>query len=199
MAMMIDETKPNVGLRLRTLRERQGLSLRALAQACGLSINAISRIERGDHSPTVSSLHQLATALKVPITAFFEDPREQATVVVRRDRRLRSQADGITMESLGIGLHNQQLEPFLVRVESGAGTTTDLITHAGEEFVYCLEGPIDYRVNNDVYQLEMGDSLLFEAAQPHCFHNASASQVALLMVFQVGEGSQLAGHHHMDR
>ena len=61
----------NVGQRIRTIRERQGLSLRAVAERCGLSLNAISLIERGENSPTVSSLHHLATALNVPITRFF--------------------------------------------------------------------------------------------------------------------------------
>jgi quercetin dioxygenase-like cupin family protein len=54
-------------------------------------------------------------------------------------------------------------------------------------------------VNTEVYQLEAGDSLLFEAAQPHCFHNAAESQVTLIMVFQVAEGSQLAGYQHIDK
>ncbi len=61
-----------VGQRIRELRTGQGLSLRALAALSNLSTNAISLIERGDNSPTVSSLHSLATALAVPITAFFE-------------------------------------------------------------------------------------------------------------------------------
>ncbi len=194
-----DEPKPNVGIRLRMLRERHGLSLRALAQVCGLSINAISRIERGDHSPTVSSLHQLAKALNVPITAFFEDSREQTIVFVRRDKRLQSEAGGIIMESLGVGLRRQQLEPFLVRVNPGVGTTMEPVTHAGEEFVYCLEGTIEYRVNDEVYPLEAGDSLLFEATQPHCFHNGAGSPATLLMMFQATVGSQRASHHHVDR
>ena len=193
---MSEPIETNVGLKLRQLREQQGLSLRALAQQCGLSLNAISRIERGEHSPTVSSLHMLATALKVPITAFFEDAHEQALVFVKHNHRRRSQADGITMESLGIGLRDQQLEPFLISIEAGAGTTTTPVTHLGEEFVYCIEGTITYCVNNETYPLEPGDSLLFEAIQPHCFHNASSSPAILVMVFQVAEGRQLAGHPH---
>lgn len=196
---MTEQAQPNVGLKLRLLRERQGLSLRALAQQCGLSINAISRIERGDSSPTVSSLHQLASALKVPITAFFEEGGEQATVLVRRNRRLRSQSEGVMMESLGIGLSNQQLEPFLVTLEAGAGNVREPVTHAGEEFVYCVEGAVAYRVNNQVYELESGDSLLFEASQPHCFCNTSAQPATLVLVFQTADGRQLTGHYHSDR
>jgi transcriptional regulator with XRE-family HTH domain len=191
------QIEPNVGARLRHLREQRRLSLRDLADQCGLSFNAISRIERGENSPTVSTLHLLATALHIPITDFFEDEYEAATVFIRHDRRLRSAVNGISMESLGIGLRGQQLEPFLMTVESGAGNGDDPIVHGGEEFVHCLQGTIDYRVNNEVYRLETGDSLLFEATQPHCFQNPGDSAARLLIVFQAADGSLRAGQRHM--
>ncbi len=194
---MTAQIEPDVGARLRILREQHGLSLRELAEQCGLSFNAISRIERGENSPTVSTLHQLATALNVSIAAFFEDAHEEATVFIRRDRRLRSDGNGIAMESLGIGLRGQQLEPFLVTVEPGAGNADEPIVHSGEEFVHCLEGTIRYRVSNETYDMEAGDSLLFEATQPHCFENASASAARLLIVFQAPDGKLLAGQHHL--
>jgi transcriptional regulator with XRE-family HTH domain len=196
--MMIERIEPKVGQRLRTLREKQGWSLRELADRCGLSFNAISRIERGENSPTVSTLHSLATAFNVPINAFFEDATEQATVFVRRDRRLSSNADGITMESLGIGLRDQQLEPFLVTVEPGAGNGDGPIVHSGEEFIHCLAGSIIYRVNDEAYQLEAGDSLLFEAAQPHGFYNPGETIARLIMVFQVSEGRYSVGQRHLE-
>ncbi|MCB9452898.1 MAG: helix-turn-helix transcriptional regulator [Anaerolineaceae bacterium] len=194
MALLIE---PNVGKRLRQLRERRRLSLRDLAEKCGLSFNAISRIERGENSPTVSTLHSLATALNVPITDFFEDSHEEATVLIRKDRRLRSDVNGVSMESLGVGLRGQQLEPFLVTVEAGAGNADDPISHGGEEFVHCLEGTISYQVNHEIYHLEAGDSLLFEAAQPHCFQNPGQCAARLLIVFQAVDGKLQAGHHHL--
>ncbi len=194
---MAGQIEPNVGARLRRLRLQHKLSLRELAEQCGLSFNAISRIERGENSPTVSTLHQLATTLNVPIAAFFEDAQEEATVFIQRDRRLRSNANGILMESLGIGLRGQQLEPFLVTVEQGAGNADDPITHGGEEFVYCLEGKINYWVNDELYQLETGDSLLFQAIQPHCFQNSGDCPARLMFVFQAADGKLLAGQHHL--
>jgi len=194
---MSQPEEPNVGQRIRAIREHRGLSLRALAEHSGLSINAISLIERGENSPTVSSLHMLATALRVPITTFFEDESEQATVFVRRGRRLRSQSDGFIMESLGIGLRNQQLEPFLVTVEPGAGNMDEPITHSGEELVCCLEGIIEYRVGRESFQMQVGDSLLFEASQPHAMVNTMSDRAVLILVFQVPEGSSLAGQRHL--
>lgn len=189
---------PDVGQRIRILREQKSLSLRALAERSGLSINAISLIERGENSPTVSSLHLLAMALDVSIIDFFEQGAEQTTVFVRPEHRLYSQANGIVMESLGIGLPNQQLQPFLITVAPGAGKVDQPIRHTGEEFIYCLQGEVEYCVAESVYKLEPGCSLLFQAMLPHCFRNITHNPAVLMMIFQTDKGSQMARHLHLE-
>ncbi|MFO7661016.1 MAG: cupin domain-containing protein [Chloroflexota bacterium] len=189
--MVITEPEVNVGQRIRALREVEGLSLRALAERCGLSINAISQIERGENSPTVSSLHLLATALGVSIADLFKDEQQQNVLYVRPADRLRSEARGVRMESLGIGLANQQIEPFVVIVDPGVDNSDQPINHSGEELVYCVTGEIDYSIADQVYAMRPGDSLIFDATQPHFFHNRSAATTQLLMVFLAG------GHRHL--
>lgn len=195
----MDDTgnEPIVGARIRLIREQQGLSLRALAERCGLSANAISRIERGENSPTVSSLHALSRALYVPITAFFEDEQAQAAVYVKGSQRLRSEAGGIVMESLGSGLQDQQLQPFLMQIEQDGDKPCEFVTHAGQEFVYCLAGAIEYCVGENVYRLEVGDSLLLEASQPHCFRSITAGPVSAIVVFQADDGAGPIHHQHL--
>jgi transcriptional regulator with XRE-family HTH domain len=196
---MSEQLEPRVGMRIRALRNRQGLSLRALSGHCGLSINAISQIERGESSPTLSSLHVLATALGVPLTAFLEDDNEQTVVFLKRHQRQRSNGKGFVMESMGASLPDQQLEPFLVAMEPGAGSAVNPITHLGEEFVYCLDGEIEYRIGDRLYRLEPGDSLLFEATQPHCFCNRTETRGAtVLLVFQSAEDGHLARQRHLN-
>lgn len=195
---MPSRTEPNVGQRIRTLREGQGLSLRALSERAGLSINAISLIERGTNSPTVSSLHLLAMALRVPITTFFEDQHEESAVMTPAGSRLQSQANGIKMESLGIGLRDQQLEPFLITLGPGAGNVEQPVTHDGEEFVHCLEGEISYCVGEGLYRLSAGDSLLFEASQPHAFHNSGAGLARMVIVFSSTQSNLLARQLHLE-
>ena len=195
--MMSKEEIPDVGQRVRTLREQQGLSLRALARRSGLSLNAISLIERGTNSPTVSSLHLLANALNVPITEFFQDGIEHAVIFLRPEERLQTTAKGISLESLGSGLRNQQVEPFWVTVEPGAGNVDQPITHAGEEFVLCLQGEVDYQIGEQVYALQRGYSLLFKARLPHGFSNNGNELAKLLMVFHTAEGGHLARRLHL--
>jgi len=189
--------EPIVGARIRVIREQQGLSLRALAELCGLSANAISRIERGENSPTVSSLHALSKALYVPITAFFEDEQVRTAVHVKRNQRLRSETGGIVMESLGSGLKNQLLLPFLMHIEEDTDKPCEFVAHAGQEFVYCLAGEIEYYVGEDVYRLQVGDSLLLEASQPHCFRSVTTGPVSAIVVFQADDGSGPIHHQHL--
>ena len=67
------ENKGSVGNKLRTVREERGLSQRELAQRAGVSTNAISLIERDENSPSVSTLQNLAGALNVKMSYFFDD------------------------------------------------------------------------------------------------------------------------------
>lgn len=193
---MGDSSTPNVGQNIRTLREQQGYSLRALSERSGLSTNAISLIERGENSPTVSSLHLLAKGLGVSITDFFLNGQEQSVVVVRPAERLRSEGNGVTIENLAIGLTNQQIEPFEVTVAPGSGTWDQAVSHPGEEFVYCLSGELDYQIGTQVVHLAPGDSLLFDATLDHCFRATGTSPTKLIMIFLAGAGAHLARRVH---
>lgn len=194
---MSDSVEPNVGTRIRTFRERQGLSLRAVADRCGLSINAISQIERGENSPTVSTLHRLAKALNLSITDFFNEESAQTIVFVKRNQGLSTHSSRIFMESLGIGLRNQQLEPFRIIVQPESGNHDDPVTHSGEEFIHCLQGEIDYTVGEKTYHLEQGDSLLFEATHQHAYYNPTHMPATILLIFQATHDRQLVRQLHL--
>jgi SAM-dependent methyltransferase/transcriptional regulator with XRE-family HTH domain len=174
----------DVGQQLRRLRSESRLSLRALARDSGLSVNAISRIERGESSPTVSSLQRLAQALGKDITEFFKAAPERSTVVVREHQRARTRGEGLLLESLGTGLPGQRMGPFLMTLMPGACGAEEPISHAGEEFVYCLEGEVDYKVQGEWQRLRAGDSLIFLASQPHLCRNTGLEKARLLLVIQ---------------
>jgi transcriptional regulator with XRE-family HTH domain len=185
-----DQESPDVGSQLRALRQQRGLSLRTLAGLCDLSPNTISLIERGISSPSVSTLHRLATALRVPITAFFERQDDKVEMVLlRAGERARSGSASVLLESLGTGLEAQTLEPFVVTLNPGAGSGRESIVHVGHELVYCLQGEVEYQVGDRLCVLGEGDSLLFEAKLPHRWHNPADEPSVFLLVFQ----SEVAG------
>jgi transcriptional regulator with XRE-family HTH domain len=191
--------EPAVGRRLRDLRQRRGLTQRALAQACELSANAIGLIERGESSPSVSTLHRLAVALEVPIAELFVETHEQTVVLTKKTQRSQAHRDQIQMDNLAEGLSGQCIEPFLVTLQPGAGSGADPVAHLGEEFVFCLEGEMEYRVAGQAYQLEAGDSLMFQANQPHCWCNFGAEPARLILVFHAAEESRKWWQQHLNQ
>jgi len=195
---MTEEAPPAVGRRIRELREQQGLSLRTLAEKSGLSVNAVSLIERGLSSPTVSSLHRLAAALGVRIVSLFGPEEESQVVFVQAEQRGKTSLPGALIESLGTGLAGQRIQPFLVTLESGAGSGGDPITHGGQELVLGLSGRVDYTVNGQVYHIGEGDALLFEASLPHYWCNVTWEPARILLILEAMEGRDILLLKHLE-
>jgi len=194
-------TKPTaeelVGRRLHALRVNQGLSLKALADISKLNINTLSLIENGKISPSVSTLQQLSTALKTPITSFFEvSPVSKQIVFTRCTDRSQNQADNIQMASLGKNFVNNAVQPFEITLDAGSNIGDCPVVHTGNEFVYCLKGCVLYRVNGEDFTLETGDSLLFQAHLPHCWKNPGNEPAKLLLVIiPTDTREELGGRH----
>ena len=173
----------NVGARLRVLRSERGLSIRLLAERSDLSVNTLSLIENGRTSPSVGTLQQIARALQVPISAFFEIEEARQTVVCQKagQRPRAAFAHGIA-EDLGAGLTLHGGQPLLVTLLPGTDSGPAPIVHTGYEFVYCLEGRLNYTIEEHSYTLEEGDSLIFEAHLPHCWGNPGRANTRSLLI-----------------
>jgi transcriptional regulator with XRE-family HTH domain len=181
----------DVGGRLRQLRQERDMSMRALARASGLSTNALSMIERGRTSPSVSTLYKISEALGVPITAFFRlEPPRQEVVFRKANERRRVPFQRGVWEGLGGESFIGGLEPFLLTLEVGASSGRFGMLHSGHEFVLCLDGMLEYEVEETRYMLEPGDSLLFAAQLRHRWRNSGKTPVRVVIAltcFERGE------------
>jgi transcriptional regulator with XRE-family HTH domain len=197
------ETAPSlevsVGCCLRKLRSERKLSIRALAEKSGLAVNTLSLIENAKTSPSCSTLQQIAMALGVPITAFFETDLPQSSVIyIKADQRPHAAFRHGMLEDLGVGLRNRIVEPFIVTLEPNAGSGATSIVHTGHEFVYCLQGRIIYTVEERPYLLEPGDSLLFESHLPHRWQNADAGPSQALLVLCPSDARDRPTERHFE-
>ena len=187
----------DVGQRLRSLREERGVSMRALARRSGLSANALSMIERGLTSPSVSTLHKLAGALEVPITAFFrEEPPRSKIVFCKANERVRVPLQRGIWEGLGGESFTGRMEPFMVTLESGGSSGPYGMIHTGHEFVFCLRGTLEYEIDNQLFHLQAGDSLLFAAQQLHRWRNPGKNVTNAIIVLSGFEESERPSEFH---
>jgi transcriptional regulator with XRE-family HTH domain len=190
---MVVEVGQLVAERVKAARLARNLTTRDLARASDLALNTISLIERGKISPTIATLHKLASALEVPLAYFVQDNEVQDVVYLRQGRRRQTRSGWVLLENLGSGLANQTIEPLLLTLEPGASSGAEPIVHSGHELVFCLDGLIEYQVRDTVYRMEPEDSLLFEAHLPHSWRNPLPSVSRLLLIIESERGGS---HEH---
>ena len=90
----VKETKTLFGKRVRALRKNKGLSQEELAEKTDISSKYLSRVEMGQHFPSIDTLDKLANALKVELKDFFEFAHEG-----RSSRELREILSGLLKEA----------------------------------------------------------------------------------------------------
>ena len=195
-----DETSVNLARQIRILRERRNLSQRSLAEASGLSRNTLSLLERGQTSPTVSTLKRLASALGVNINAFFNQIDDESIVYTKSGKRSNLQLSQGMMADLGVGMHDQLVTPLILEMEPGARSGPAL-SHEGQDFVYCLSGEVLYTVNGKAYVLEPGDSVFFDAHLLHRFQSTATEKSEVLIILSTPQESTqyISGHFSEDQ
>lgn len=154
----------DLGERVRARRMEIGLSLRSLAEQAGLTASFVSQVERGVTSPSIESLRHIATALGVPVFHFLLEPEEEPHAV-RSDKRVRLTMPGsqVSFQLLTPRL-NRKMEAFLTEREPGDTTPLVRFSQQTEEFIYILQGQLEVRLGETVYQLGPGDTLYFDGA-----------------------------------
>ncbi len=163
-----------IGHEVRTFRKKLGITVADLAASTGMSIGMLSKIETGNTSPSLTTLQTLSRALGVPITAFFrrfEEPRSATFVKA---------GEGVSMERRGTRAGHQysllghienntsgvMVEPYLITLTKDSDVFPTF-QHEGMEFLYMLEGEVVYRHGDQLYRMQPGDSLFFDADAPH--------------------------------
>jgi len=181
----------SLGEKVRQVRTERNISQRDLARLAGLSPNSISLIERDETSPSVATLQSLAGALNIRMSYFFEEESPASVLHIKSGVRPKITSDGVQIEGMGKTLPAQEMEPFLITLEPYAGSGGERqVVHSGHEFVYCLQGKIEYVIDGNVYLMEVGDILIFEAALPHLWRNPFEVEAKFILVLQTPNSSR---------
>lgn len=174
-----------IGNNLKALREKTQLSLRDLGEKTGLSASFLSQIEAGQVSPSLASLENIANALNVSITYFFDDQTRPDSVVMRKKERKRiySQGSKAIIQPLANALNKKKIEPFLLTLEVGGESgEKPYSSHHGEEFGIVLQGKVRFALEDKEYVLADGDSLYFNSKRPHKWENIGKKEAIIILV-----------------
>jgi transcriptional regulator with XRE-family HTH domain len=167
-----------IGLKIRRLRQERRMTLQNLAEATGLSKPLLSQVENEQVIPPLATLLRISKALKVGLQTFFqEEDSVEKCVLVRagdnqkadlRSSRSKSRSPYI-YRSLAYGKKHRNLEPFVIEFDVRPWRDDLLVSHEGEEFIFLLEGQLEFHYSGKIMFLETGDSLYYDSREPHGF------------------------------
>ncbi|MCV0426949.1 MAG: XRE family transcriptional regulator [Roseibium sp.] len=180
----MSNVEQHLARRLIELRRAKNWPLEDLAEKTGISRATLSRIERGDTSPTALVLGKLASAFGVSMAELFGAVSESA------ERHVSKNAQPVWLDP-ETGFRRRSLTP----AASGyRGTVIEGMLPAGETISYdappvpdlehhlvLLDGKLRCTLGPDVFNLEAGDALRFRLNAPNSYHASGKAPARYLL------------------
>jgi len=155
--------------RLAALRAERAWSLDTLAEQTGISRATLSRIERGELSPTAAMLGKLCSAYGWTMSRLIADAETKPPSLIRPaaqaawvDPETRYRRRAISPPALGL-----RAEMVEVRLPAGAAVFYEASPVPGlEHHLWMLEGSLHLTVEGNHFRLSPGDCLRYVLTGP---------------------------------
>ncbi|PLX82913.1 MAG: Cro/Cl family transcriptional regulator [Desulfuromonas sp.] len=191
-----DVKELQIGLKVRRLRQKRRMTLQDLADATGLSKPLLSQIENDQVIPPLATLLRISKAFKVGIENFFqEEDSSEKCILVRAGESSKLIQRGLSRggsppyiyHSLAYGKRDRHVEPFLMEFEARTWDDSLLVAHEGQEFLYLLEGEVEFHYQEQILHLKPGDSVFYDSSEPHGYVACSEKPPRGVAVLYSGE------------
>lgn len=178
-----------IGTKIKEIRKSNGLKLGDLAEKTGISIAMLSKIENGRVFPTLPSLFQIVSTLDVDLNEFFSDLKNLKEFPGYILKKSTEHQQLNKEESVGFNYNlilNHKIERSLVEfsiLTLNKNANRNKVSTSGFEFLYLLNGEINFELGNEFLKMQEGDALLFDGNIPHVPHNLTSEDVKLLVIY----------------
>lgn len=162
-----------IGEVIKRLRAQANLTLSDLSAGAGMSSAMLSRIENGMATASLDSLERLCHALGIGMADLFKktDAKEGTAQLIKRAEQMEvvrvGTKYGYTYKLLSYDKGPRKLfEPFFIEMDKKS-QSYPRFAHPGTEFIYVLQGRVEYRFGEHTYLLEPGDAFTFSGDIVH--------------------------------
>ena len=175
-----------IGQRIKALRTEKRITLDQLAKQTGFSKGYLSKVEKSQKAPPVSTLGNIARAFNVTISSLLGEasPRTSFCLVRRGERPLVARdgsAFDYSYEAMAYSYPNKIMEPFILTLPLGPKKKT-FYQHEGEEILFVIQGSMKFIHGNEEYTVNEGDCIYFDSSIPHFGESIGRKAVKCFMV-----------------
>lgn len=183
---MADDLDTRLAARLAHLRAERGWSLDQLAEASGVSRATLSRLERGQTSPTASLLGKLCTAYGRTMSRLLAETEGDGAQLLRRGEQALwvDPASGFRRRLVSPPAPGMQAELIEGELPEGAVIAYDGPALAGlEQHIWMLAGHLRLSFDGATHDLAAGDCIRFRLYGPTRFEapGPGAARYALVV------------------
>ena len=184
-----DGSEVSVSARIVSLRKERGLTLQDCARLSGVAASTLSKIERGELSPTVTTLQKIATGFNLDAADLLS---ASAPAVGGPGRRAVNRAGGGKAHTssscanflLCNELKHKRMVPIRTRVTARSTDEYPVWPHSDAEiFLWVVKGRM--LLHTRIYEpLELGpgDSVYYDASGEHCWTTVGDEDAEVIWV-----------------
>lgn len=172
--MSTENIDTRIGARIRDLRADKNLTLDQLAHRADVSRAMLSRIERGESSPTAHLLNKVCGGLGITLSTLFAGTEAAARPLARRGAQptWRDPASNYLRRTISPPGTGSPVDITEIEFPPGASVAFDSQRLPGsDQHIWILDGSLDLQIGEDPYQLQTGDCLIMRFDRPVQFHN----------------------------
>lgn len=185
----------SLGALIRRLRRDNGWTLRQMSEKTGTPLSTLAKVESDKLSLTYDKLQQFASRLGFTMAEFLalaetgDGRAPQKVVPARRSvagtgNSVRITTPNYDYEYLCADLREKRMVPIIARVHKRSmDEFGELVRHAGEEFIYVLEGTIEVHLEfYTTITLTTGQGVYLDSAMGHAYVAKDCDSALVLAV-----------------
>ena len=176
------EQTEEIAERIIAAREACGYSVEEAAQKLEINKYEYQDFESGQIDIPVSSILKIAKLYAVDVKTLLtgEEPKSQQYPVNRKgegvsvERHKRYKYQALTSDFI-----DKKVNFFLVTVDA-SDESVQFSSHEGQEFLYVLDGTMEFHINGEKIILNEGDSVFFNSSIMHAVRTKDGARARFL-------------------
>ena len=186
MKLRASIVEAEIGKRIKALRSARGTTLEQLARQTGFTKGYLSKVEKSEKAPPVSTLGTIARAFNTTISTLLgeESPSVSLSLVRKNEAPLIARdgtAFGYAYEAMAYKYSNKVMEPFILTLPMNPKKRT-IYQHEGEEILFVIQGRMKFTHGSETVIVNTGDCIYFNSSIPHFGETIGTPEVKCFMV-----------------
>lgn len=175
--------------KLKEVRKEKNITLQELADNAGVTKGMLSQVENNRTIPSLTVFLNIIKSLQIDVNDFFKDinslPATNKVIFKKKSQNQffeKENAIGFSYQRLlSTTINDQHLDFVILTLQPNA--SRPMVSTDAYEFKLLLKGKVEYVIGNEVYVMEEGDTLLFDATVLHNPRNVGEGEAVLFVAY----------------